>query len=137
MLYYNEEAYAEAHPMERISWCTEERKAFDGSHKIGKTSGETVESNHTENVGQCRWKPGRCLPRMWMSCLNHNVYKEFTALRPALLAAERGKQVSVISVTGTIPGRIKDIGAYLMVFHRDETHGLYMAVSRDSYTLRQ
>ena len=26
------------------------------------------------------------------------------------------------------------MGAYLMVFHRDETHGLYMAVSRDGYT---
>lgn len=28
----------------------------------------------------------------------------------------------------------KDLSAYLMVFHKDETHGLYMALSRDGYT---
>ena len=27
----------------------------------------------------------------------------------------------------------KDLTAYLMVFHRDDTHGLYMAMSRDGY----
>lgn len=27
----------------------------------------------------------------------------------------------------------KDMAAYLMVFHRDDTHGLYMALSRDGY----
>lgn len=29
--------------------------------------------------------------------------------------------------------REKDMGAYLMVFHKDDTHSLYMAISRDGY----
>ena len=42
-----------------------------------------------------------------------------------LVAAEKGKQVSAISVTKLCHSEEKDMGAYLMVFHRDETHGLY------------
>lgn len=30
----------------------------------------------------------------------------------------------------------KRMAAYLMVFHRDDTHSLYMALSRDGYHLR-
>lgn len=30
--------------------------------------------------------------------------------------------------------RQEELGAYLMVFHKDETHGLYMALSYDGYT---
>ena len=66
--------------------------------------------------------------------LNHNVYKEFYALRPALFAAGKGKTgFRNFRYRNAIPEE-KDMGAYLMVFHRDETHGLYMAVSRDGYT---
>ena len=66
--------------------------------------------------------------------LNHNVYKEFYALRPALFAAGKGKTgFRNFCYRNAIPEE-KDMGAYLMVFHRDETHGLYMAVSRDGYT---
>ena len=47
---------------------------------------------------------------------------------------EKEKQVSAISRYRNAIPEEKDMGAYLMVFHRDETHGLYMAVSRDGYT---
>lgn len=69
-----------------------------------------------------------------VSHLNHNVYKGFYALRPALFAAGKGKVgFRDFRYRNAIPQE-KDMGAYLMVFHRDETHSLYMAVSRDGYT---
>lgn len=69
-----------------------------------------------------------------VSSLNHNVYKGFHALRPALYSGGKGKaSFRNFLYRNAIP-REKDMRAYLMVFHRDETHGLYMAVSRDGYT---
>lgn len=69
-----------------------------------------------------------------VSSLNHNVYKGFHALRPALYSGGKGKaSFRNFLYRNAIPQE-KDMRAYLMVFHRDETHGLYMAVSRDGYT---
>lgn len=69
-----------------------------------------------------------------VSSLNHNVYKGFHALRPALYSGGKGKaSFRNFLYRNAIPQE-KDMRAYLMVFHRDETHGLYMAVSRNGYT---
>ena len=69
-----------------------------------------------------------------VSSLNHNVYKDFHALRPALYSGGKGKaSFRNFLYRNAIPQE-KDMRAYLMVFHRDETHGLYMAVSRNGYT---
>ncbi len=66
--------------------------------------------------------------------LNHNVYKGFHALRPALYSGGKGKAFFRNFLYRNAIPQEKDMRAYLMVFHRDETHGLYMAVSRDGYT---
>lgn len=69
-----------------------------------------------------------------VSSLNHNVYKGFHALRPALYSGGKGKAFFRNFLYRNAIPQEKDMRAYLMVFHRDETHGLYMAVSRNGYT---
>ena len=69
-----------------------------------------------------------------VSSLNHNVYKGFHALRPALYSGGKGKASFRNFLHRNAIPQEKDMRAYLMVFHRDETHGLYMAVSRNGYT---
>lgn len=65
---------------------------------------------------------------------HHNLYKGFYALRPALYAGGKGTvEFKDFSYSDGVPQE-KDLAAYLMVFHRDETHGLHMALSRDGYT---
>lgn len=69
-----------------------------------------------------------------VSHMNHNKFKHFFALRPALIAQGKGTVAfSDFTYCDGVPSE-KDYAAYLMVFHRDETHGLYMALSRDGYT---
>ena len=69
-----------------------------------------------------------------VSDLNHNNYGGFYALRPALLAAGKGKTTFAhFTYRNAIPQE-KDMAAYLMVYHQDEDHGLHMALSRDGYT---
>lgn len=65
--------------------------------------------------------------------INHNNYGGFFALRPALPAVGKGKVVyNYFNYKNGVPQE-KDMAAYLMVFHRDDTHSLYMAMSRDGY----
>ena len=66
--------------------------------------------------------------------MHHNNYHGFYALRIGLLSAGKGAAgFKQFRYKNAIP-REKDMSAYLMVFHKDETHGLYMAISRDGYT---
>ena len=46
---------------------------------------------------------------------------------------EKAAPLPSVRTRNAIPQE-KDMGAYLMVFHKDETHSLYMAVSDDGYT---
>ncbi len=65
--------------------------------------------------------------------INHNNYGGFYALRPTLCAIGNGKVTyHYFSYKNGVPTE-NDMSAYLMVFHRDDTHGLYMAMSRDGY----
>jgi hypothetical protein len=41
---------------------------------------------------------------------------------------------SALQAKKTYISKEKDMKTYLMVFHKDATHGLYMAISRDGYT---
>lgn len=69
-----------------------------------------------------------------VSALNHNHYGGFYALRVGLVAAGKGQAgFRRFRYRNAIPEE-KDMSAYLMVFHQDETHSLHMAVSRDGYT---
>lgn len=69
-----------------------------------------------------------------VSSLNHNNYHGFYALRPALLSAGKGTAAFRHFVYRNAIPTEKDMSAYLMVFHKDEDHGLHMAISRDGYT---
>lgn len=63
--------------------------------------------------------------------MNHNNLKGFAAVRPALLSIGKGKnEFSHFRYTSHRPDEA-DMKAYLMVYHKDEDHGLHMAVSRD------
>lgn len=69
-----------------------------------------------------------------VSQMHHNNYHGFYALRIGLLSAGKGRaRFKQFRYKNAVPQE-KDMSAYLMVFHKDETHGLYMAVSRDGYT---
>lgn len=69
-----------------------------------------------------------------VSALHHNNYGGFGALRVGLLSAGRGEAVfRNFRYRNAVPQE-KDMAAYLMVFHQDETHGLHMVLSRDGYT---
>lgn len=69
-----------------------------------------------------------------VSHMNHNRFKKFFALRPALVAQGKGKvSFHGFSYRDGVPAE-DELGAYLLVFHRDETHGLHMALSRDGYS---
>lgn len=66
--------------------------------------------------------------------LNHNNYGGFYALRVALLSAGKGSATfSRFRYRNAVPQE-KDMSAYLMVFHKDDTHSLHMAISRDGYS---
>ncbi len=69
-----------------------------------------------------------------VSALHHNNYGGFYALRPALLSAGKGRTTFRGFTYRDATPREKDMAAYLMVFHRDEDHGLHAAISRDGYT---
>lgn len=69
-----------------------------------------------------------------VSQMHHNNFKGFFALRPCLVATGKGNvRFRNFRYRNAVPTE-KDMAAYLMVFHRDETHGLYMALSPDGYT---
>ncbi len=69
-----------------------------------------------------------------VSQMHHNNYGGFYALRPALVSAGKGKaQFKDFRYRNAVPTE-KDMSAYLMVFHKDDTHGLYMALSTDGYS---
>ena len=69
-----------------------------------------------------------------VSQLHHNNYGGFYALRPALISLKKGSAVfRNFRYNNAVP-REKDMGAYLMVFHKDDTHSLHMALSYDGYT---
>lgn len=69
-----------------------------------------------------------------VSGFHHNRLGGFYALRPALVAAGRGKTTfRSFTYKSTLPQE-EDLAAYLLVYHQDEDHGLHAAISRDGYT---
>lgn len=69
--------------------------------------------------------------------LNHNTLHDihaFVALRPSLVVAGKGKaEFSHFQYKSHRPDE-KDMAAYVMVYHKDEDHGLHMAISHDGYS---
>lgn len=77
------------------------------------------------------WTP--VIENVDVSALHHNNYNGFYALRIGLLSAGKAKaKFNQFRYKNAVPQE-KDMGAYLMLFHKDETHGLHMALSPDGY----
>ena len=71
-----------------------------------------------------------------VSHMNHNKYMGFYALRPALVSIGKGKAAFRDFRYRDGVRTENEMAAYLMVYHKDETHGLHMSVSRDGYTFK-
>ncbi|RVT71993.1 beta-xylosidase [Flavobacterium sufflavum] len=69
-----------------------------------------------------------------VSKMHHNNYKGFYALRSGLISFGKGKSIFKDFRYANATPTEKDMSAYLMVFHKDETHSLYMALSPDGYS---
>ncbi len=66
-----------------------------------------------------------------MSEMNHNRLRGFVALRPGLVSAGKGTSTfSNFKYESHRPDESK-MKAYLMVYHKDEDHGLHFAISYD------
>lgn len=138
LLYYNEKAFA---------GLLSDGKTFEIYRHAGLMTekSNTIGRNFTvriKNQGNCvsiwvskdRQSWDLLAENIDVSDMNHNTYKGFYALRVALASVGSGKAgFSRFSYRNAVPQE-KDMSAYLMVFHKDETHGLYMAVSRDGYS---
>lgn len=68
-----------------------------------------------------------------VSKMHHNNYKGFYALRPGLISFGKRKSIFKDFRYANATPTEKDMSAYLMVFHKDETHSLHMALSPDGY----
>ena len=69
-----------------------------------------------------------------VSKMHHNTYLGFYALRIGLFSSGKGQaEFKNFKYKNAVPTEA-DMSAYLMVFHKDDTHGLYMALSRDGYS---
>ncbi len=138
MLFYNEQAYA---------GITSDGKNFT-IYKNGKNSQTLPNTIGKRFIAKILNRGNRMTVKVsrdgqkWdtlaedidVSSLHHNNYKGFYALRIGLLSARKGSATfRDFRYRNAIPQE-KDMAAYLMVCHRDETHGLYMALSRDGYS---
>lgn len=138
LLFYNEKAYAGvvSDGKKFIIYSNAEEK-IELPNKIGKRFIARIR-NQGNNVRIMVSKDGTSwttlIENMDVSMMHHNNYKGFFALRIGLYSAGKGSAgFSHFRYKNAIPQE-KDMSAYLMVFHKDETHGLHMAISRDGYT---
>jgi len=69
-----------------------------------------------------------------VSAMHHNNHGGFYALRIALVSAGKGKAGFKNFIYKNAVPTEKDMSAYLMVFHKDNTHSLHMALSADGYS---
>lgn len=138
VLFYNEEAYA---------GVTSDGKNFTiysdakKSRRVPNEFGKSFFLKILNQGNRCTFSASED-GENWMvlaenvdvSEMHHNNYKGFYALRPALVAAGKGKsRFRDFRYRNAVPAE-KDMSAYLMVFHHDDTHGLHMALSPDGYS---
>ena len=138
ILFYNEKAYAGVvSDGKTFTIYQNAEKKFELPNKIGKQFIARIR-NQGNNVGIAVSKDGvvwtTIVENLDVSGLNHNKYRGFYALRIGLFSGGKGNAgFKQFRYKNGVPQE-KDMSAYLMVFHKDETHGLYMAISRDGYT---
>lgn len=138
LLYYSEKAYAGVvSDGKNFTIYRNAENSFTLPNKLGKRFFAKIQ-NQGNSVRLAVSKDGKewttLVENMDVSQLHHNNYGGFYALRIGLLSSGKGSAgFRQFRYRNAIPQE-KDMGAYLMVFHKDETHSLYMAVSDDGYT---
>ena len=112
-------------------------KKLEVSDKVGKHFFARIhnQGHHVSiQISKDGKKWGSLVESLDVSRMNHNNYGGFYALRPALVSLGKGKaQFNRFVYKNAVP-KEEDMGAYLMVFHKDGTHSLHMAVSFDGYS---
>jgi beta-xylosidase len=137
ILFYNEKAYAGIlFDGKQFTVYKDVETVIKIPHKAGKRSFLKI-LNQGNNCTFFAGKDGKdwtvLAGNVDVSNMHHNNYGGFYALRPALVSAGKGKaQFSRFQYKNAVP-REKDMSAYLMVFHKDDTHGLHMALSPNGY----
>lgn len=138
ILYYNEQAFAGL--VSDGSKFTIYKSANDSvtiPNKVGKHFFIKLH-NRGNNVNMFVSKDGKAWTAVQenidVSAMHHNNYRGFFALRIGLLSSGKGRaRFNQFRYKNAVPQE-KDMGAYLLLFHTDETHGLHMALSADGYT---
>jgi beta-xylosidase len=138
MLFYNEKAFAGILTNSRILTIYKKNGiSFSVPNKFGKSVYLKIlnDKNCCTFYASSDKKSWIILAKnVDVSEMHHNNFKGFYALRPALVATGRGvAKFRQFVYKNAVPAE-KDMSAYLMVFHKDETHGLYMALSNDGYS---
>ncbi len=138
MLYYNEKAYAGIlSDGKKLTIYKDANTSFELPNKFGKRFFLKI-LNQGNNCKFLASKDNRnwavLAENVNVSEMHHNNYKGFYALRVALVSEGKGKAgFRDFRYKDAVP-KESDMSAYLMVFHKDDTHGLYMAVSPDGYS---
>lgn len=87
----------------------------------------------TMQVSSDGWNWTALVENLDVSLMQHNKYRGFLALRIGLLSAGKGTATfKKFRYKNAIPQE-KDMAAYLLAYHRDETHSLHFALSDDGY----
>lgn len=138
VLYYNEQAYAGLVSDGKVFTVYRHAdKPVEVPNTVGRNFSVKIKNqgNHVSVwVSKDRKDWTAIAEDIDVSGMHHNVYKGFYALRIGLVSMGKGKAgFSHFRYKNAVPQE-KDMSAYLMVFHKDETHGLYMAISRDGYS---
>lgn len=107
------------------------------SHKLGRNFKLKLQ-NKGNKVKMLASKDGKAwitlAENVDVSGMHHNNHRGFFSLRVALSASGKGKVgFRQFRYRNAVPQE-KDMAGYLMVYHRDETHSLHMAISRDGYS---
>ncbi|HSC36368.1 MAG TPA: family 43 glycosylhydrolase, partial [Chitinophagaceae bacterium] len=127
VLYYSEKAYAGiVSDGSRFTIYKNTRDSLTVPNKMGKQFYIKIQ-NRGNNVDIYASKDGNewtsMIKHLDVAGLNHNKFGGFYALRIALLSAGKGHaRFNQFRYKNAVPQE-KDMGAYLMIFHKDETHG--------------
>lgn len=138
ILYYNEKAYAglvSDGKQFTIYKNANEKITIPnklGKHFIARIHNHANSANIEVSADGKEWSA--LIENLDVAGLNHNKFGGFYALRIGLVSTGKGSAgFKRFRYRNAVPQE-KDMSAYLMVFHKDETHSLHMALSPDGYT---
>jgi len=138
MLFYNEQAYAGIISDGKVFKVHKDgQTSFDLPNKFGKHFFLKIlnqGNSCTFSVSKDRQNWTVLAENIDVSELHHNNYNGFYALRIALVSAVKAKAGFKNFVYRNAVPTEDDMSAYLMVFHKDDTHSLHMALSADGYS---